>query len=458
MTPTLTQRWTSLVRRKGDALAARSFPDEASWSFRELDAHSDQIAESLRGKLPECSVVAIRTQHRLHWLSAFLAIHKAGMVALPIESSLTEHETQVILDQLKANASMREEHLHLHSTARHPALKKAGIRLYKLTSGSTSAPKAIAFTEAQMMADADQILSTMEIGDDESQFVSIPLAHSYALGSLVYPLLQAGTPLYFNSLPLPSILLRELAESRARIFPTIPAILQALERSEAPALPPDLRKVISAASPLSPELARRFEARFKLRIHNFYGSSETGGIAYDRSGDNLLNHQGVGEALNGVRLHIRPGGRIEVSSAAVHTHRNRIKRSPEGHGTFLLPDKGRIEANSLVLEGRSNRQVKHNGKRINLEQIEKILESHPEVQQAHVSYHEGRHRLVAAISGKLSPEALATFAQQRLSPWKRPKWIWITDTLPTTARGKLDRKSIEQKLLEQAIPLRYSDS
>jgi acyl-CoA synthetase (AMP-forming)/AMP-acid ligase II len=46
--------------------------------------------------------------------------------------------------------------------------------------------------------------------------------------------------------------------------------------------------LVSAGAPLPPDVARDFGRRFGCRLHGFYGSSETGGIAYDRTGQATL--------------------------------------------------------------------------------------------------------------------------------------------------------------------------
>ena len=84
--------------------------------------------------------------------------------------------------------------------------------------------------------------------------------------------------------------------------------------------PPSLTRLVSAGAPLDPGVAERFRAAFGVKIHSFYGTSETGGIAFD-DGDGPATEGFVGRALPGVEISLRdsdsqrcwPGSRAELS-------------------------------------------------------------------------------------------------------------------------------------------------
>ena len=87
----------------------------------------------------------------------------------------------------------------------------------------------------------------------------------------------------------------------ATFFPTVPAYLDALVRmGEPPPRPPSLRLVITAGAPLSAATSARFRETFGLPVHVFYGSSECGGICYDREGG-AAERGTVGAPVEGVR-------------------------------------------------------------------------------------------------------------------------------------------------------------
>ena len=444
----LLQAWNDIVRAKEDNTAIVSFPSGKRFTFGEVDRSAESDCSQLRETFqdPHSKVVGIKVENREQWLITFLALIKAEAIIVPIDGTSTPQETLRILHATGCNAWFSDQGFQFIHNRSHPPLSRANIQIFKITSGSTSIPKSIAFTESQMIADAQNILETMDIGENDLQFATIPLGHSYGLGSLVYPFLLRGIPIVFNSIPLPGIIEKELKESQATVMPTIPAILKALSRSESTQLSDSLRLVVSAASPLTADLVKQFYKRHRLKIHNFYGSSETGGIAYDTTGELLKDLGSVGVPMKNVEVSLSKTGRVQVRSGAVYTHKNRNKI--DGKGCFLLSDFAEFQEGALLLKGRSNRIIKHNGKRLDLTQIEKTLLEHRQIKDAYVDYDTIRHRVVAAIVGNISETEFSVFSTQQLAVWKRPKLVWFASELPTNVRGKPDRRKIAQKITE----------
>ena len=112
-----------------------------------------------------------------------------------------------------------------------------------------------------------------------------------------------GVPFVVSRDRMPRALLDDLARTNATVFPGMPVFYQAFcEMEDVPKLP-DLRLCISAGAPLPLRVALKFREKFGLPIHSFYGSSECGGICYDREG--ALHEEGfVGAPMNGVTLQL----------------------------------------------------------------------------------------------------------------------------------------------------------
>jgi len=219
-----------------------------------------------------------------------------------------------------------------------------------------------------------------------------------------------------------------------------------VETAVAPAKIRSLRTVISAGSPLPSELAQSFRARFGLVIHNFYGSSETGGIAYDRTGDATLDGSGVGTPLKGVRLSFGRGRRFTVASRAVFTLGNRRKVGEEGvhcPSDFARIGKGGV----LRLLGRAGRMVKVGGRRLDPAEVERVIKELAGVRDALVTQHPKRTDvLAAAVAGQASAEAVRESLALRLASWKVPRKLIVLPAFPLTARGKPDTRRLRELL------------
>lgn len=457
----LIQRWNETLSRKQDQWALHCCSSNEKLSFAALDARSKILRQRLLSELHtgrRRNIFAFQVADRIEWMAAFLASAMVDAIALPIDTTYPPSEVERVLEVYNATlfydgALFRKGRAH-NQTRRFS--KDTG--LVKLTSGSSSAPKAIPFSHAQMISDAETIIRTMKILPEDVHYATIPLGHSYGLGSLVYPLFVHGIPIVFNSMPLPSILVRELTDTGASVMPTIPAIIRGMADASDTSIPGTLRLVISAASKLTPEIADTFHHRTGLRVHNFYGSSETGGIAYDSDGLADLASGTIGEPMHGVKVWITRSGRVSVSSGAVFTCGNHRRDPDSGCGIHLMPDRGTIRDGMLTLTGRSNRIAKHNGKRINLEQIERILTEHPAIRESYVIYDEGNHRLMAALACDSLPENFPDWMSNRMPAWQRPKYIHTTAALPHNDRGKPDKARIAHSLSAHAKRVSWPQS
>ncbi|MGH7944089.1 MAG: AMP-binding protein, partial [Opitutaceae bacterium] len=226
------------------------------------------------------------------------------------------------------------------------------------------------------------------------------------------------------------------------------ALVRALALSDVePARLASLRTVISAGAPLAPEIAEAFQAKFGRKVHSFYGSSETGGITYDRTGDAAQSGRSVGAPLPGVRLTIERGGRFLVESAAVFTLGNRRRTTAE-LGLHRPADTGRLTPDGeLVLLGRAGRFVKLAGRRVSLAEIEQALKSLPGVRDAFVSAHAERaDALAAAVNSDQPAEVIRAALRERLAAWKIPKKIVTLPSFPLTVRGKTDAAQLRKLL------------
>src|SRR5689334_19905192 len=162
------------------------------------------------------------------------------------------------------------------------ARRHSGAAILKLTSGSTGVARATRTTEAQMIADALHIVQAMSIDPGDTQIAAIPMSHSYGLGNLLLPLLLQGTACVLRDSFVPQLVTTDAQRFGAQIFPAVPFMFEYfLDHPPAGGWPPALQRLISAGAPLSAATVRAFHDRFGVKIHSFYGASETGGIAFD---------------------------------------------------------------------------------------------------------------------------------------------------------------------------------
>lgn len=388
--------------------------------------------------------VVLAVPNGVEWWTVFLGLLSEG--AIPAALDATEPAAAQRATAEAVGAAWWWHGGRLEEVGGKRAARRGEGCLLKVTSGSTGTPKALGFTHGQMIADGEQVCATMGIGPEDVNLAIIPLGHSYGLGNLVLPLVLQGTAVVLAESPLPQALAAACARGGATVFPAVPAILRGLVRAGVePENLRTLRLVISAGAPLAADVAADFLAKYGRRVHAFYGTSETGGICFDRGGEVALGGAGegvrVGAPLEGVRLSWRRGGRFWVESAAVG-----------GRGKFSPPDRAEVNARGEVtLLGRAGRVVKIGGRRLELGEIEAAVKALPGVREAVAMAHPARvDALAVAVATEGDVAALKAMLRERVAPWKVPeRWVAVRE-FPLTARGKVDTRALRALVAGEA--------
>lgn len=434
MPATIRSYWQKTVRADPAAPALFDAVTDRVWTRAELTALGAEWAAEYGAGLAGQRVVFAQPNGP-EWLEVFLGLLASDAVIVALDPGEPLEAQRILAAKIGATSLWHDGYLEPIGPRRRRA---HDVRLLKITSGSTGEPRALPFTDGQLLADGRQVCATMGILKTDINLGCIPFGHSYGLGNLVLPLLMQGTAIVSGALPLPQALAEAIARYRPTVFPAVPALLRALSGADvAPRQLNSLRTVVSAGAPLAPEIAQAFYRKYERRIHNFYGSSETGGISYDRTGQAALTGVSVGRPMKNVRVRPAAGGRFWVESPAVG-----------GRGKFRPADRGTLNARGeLVLLGRAGRMVKIGGRRLDPAEVERALRELPGVQDALVAPHPSRaETLVAAVATQRTAAEVRAALEERVAGWKIPRKIVVMAEFPLTARGKTDVRRVQAML------------
>ena len=395
----------------------------------------------------DCVVAAIGNDPS--WPAFLLACWDRELVVAPIEADLQAAELDRILEFTQAQGLVRATEIQcfdcspIHWEGPTPDL-------LKITSGTTGAPRAVRFRETQLLADCRNICATMGIRPDDVNFGVIPFSHSYGFSNLIAPLLYQGTRLLCSTDRMPRAVYNHLQSCGATVFPGTPALFQALSSLSDVGEPLSIRLCISAGAPLAPEIARQFHRRFGLKIHSFYGSSECGGIAYDRSEDPERPSGFVGNPLDGVQVSKIDDDRIAVRGPNVADGYFPDSDTSALDGMQFVPG-DIIEWSNLGMQliGRVSDFVNIAGKKVHPAIIEEHLRKLPGVIDAIVFGIPSATRneeLVAYVvaSNAVSRQLLETHCREGLSGWQVPREFQIVPELPFNQRGKINRSELSR--------------
>jgi long-chain acyl-CoA synthetase len=300
----------------------------------------------------------------------------------------------------------------------------------------------VAFTAAQLAADVDNIVATMGLRRDWPNLVAISMAHSYGFSNLVLPLLLHGVPLLIAPSPLPEVIRRAAEDWPALTLPGVPALWRAWH--EADAIPASVRLAISAGALLPATLEQAVFDRSGLKIHNFYGASECGGIAYDRSKEPRQDDTCVGTAMENVKLSIKKTGCLQVRGSAVGETYWPEPDKKLRDGVFQTSDVAEIR-DLVCLRGRTSDLINVAGRKVMPEIIERVLRQHPAVRECLVlglpdrGGQCGETIAAVVVAPGSSPEKLREFLLAQLPAWQAPREWRFVDSLGVNRRGKISR-------------------
>ena len=412
--------WRQIARERGHELALRELGAGRQWSFLELAA----LAE---GAPAHDGPVVYPQGHSAEFVLAVLRGWRANAVVCPLEP-----------DQQPPKVPMPPPPCcHL-----------------KTTSATTGVPRGVAFRPEQLAADAANIFATMGLRPDWPNLGAISLAHSYGFSSLVLPLLLHGVPLVLAPSPLPEVV-RRAAEGYPRLtLAGVPALWRAWQ--EAGAVPPNVALAISAGAPLPVTLEQAVRETTGLKIHNFYGSSECGGIAYDSTTAPRTDDACVGAPMQNVKLALNDDGCLQVRGRAVGETYWPEADDALHEGCFQTSDLAELRDGLVYLRGRMSDQINVAGRKISPATIERALREHGSVRDCLVfgipsSDADRTDVIVACVECRVSNEGedLKQFLLHRLPGWQVPREWWFVKSLGVNARGKASRSEWRRRFLQQ---------
>ena len=411
--------------------------------------------------------------NRPDYLAAFLACRMRGQSLCPVDAGTTAAEIEAVASQLGAAAILTYAGtpgdrsalgVQINRPQQDPGDSRHGdVAVLKMTSGSSGAPRATLTPERQLMADTHALMTAMHVGPDDTQVAAIPLSHAYGIGNLVVPLFTQGTSIVMRDSFVPHRLPDDARRYGATTYPGVPFMFDHFVKNPpAEGWPPQLRNLMSAGAPLDAAVANAFHAWCGVKIHPFYGTSETGGITYDASDGPAVDGL-VGTPLPGVTLELVPedgapagGGRVLVRGPAViRSYADGIDPDSFKGGGFLTGDLGVINhAGELTLAGRNSSFVNIAGRKVQPDEVERVLRTYDglaDVRVVGIADARRGEQLVACLvmaRGRPSVVALRQFCAARLASHKIPRAFVFVDRIPLTERGKTDRVQLRQMVVE----------
>ncbi|GAB4045354.1 amino acid adenylation domain-containing protein [Spirosoma litoris] len=480
---------------------------DSELTYRRLNDRADALAQAILDTDPEAEHIGVSTTRNLEMIVSVLAILKSGKAYLPLDPAYPEYRLQ----QIKADSGLRtclttaqDESLFSQLglkvilsdrvyTQPEQVMSQHGSTAYVLyTSGSTGKPKGVCMGHSPLMnlLQWQSKQSTAGLGSRTLQLA--PLSFDVSFQEIFATLSTGGTLMLIDEtlrLDL-NALLRFIDEQEInRLFLPFVALQYLAEAAVSTQLfPVQLREIMTAGEQLkiTPQIAQFFAALPSCVLFNQYGPTECHVITQlALTGDpaNWPPLPTIGQVIDNVSvfvvddsLTILPDGDVGelcfggaclaegyLNQPALTSERFIELSTPqqEKMRIYRTGDLGRLLPDDTIeFLGRRDDQVKIRGHRVELGEVEVIINQLTGVKQAVVVAREGndgQKRLVAylvAIDAHVSKASIRTQLEQQLPDYMMPSaFVWL-DELPKTSSGKVDKKQLpapEQKRPDLAV-------
>lgn len=479
---------------------------EQNLTYQQLGDYSDRLAAYIQRTCGDNKSPVIVYGHKgLAMILCFLASVKSGRPYCPLDISMPDSRVSTIADMVEPSISFVLEEtdanlknsLSLEETVRiieenretiDPRYRVSGEDIFYIifTSGSTGQPKGVQITANNLNHYLEWSVDLGTAREEKQGKVFLNQApFSFDLSVMdLYTCLAGGGTLYLLDKKTQTdfkALIPALSESGAAVWVSTPSFADMCmaDREFNAELLPDLNLFLFCGETLTNATVIKLMDRFpKAVIMNTYGPTESTvavtEISITRELAHMIQPLPVGKAKPGTVLEIhkkdgslaRPGesGEIIITGDTVSAGYFRQEeltrkafftsmRDGKPCRAYRTGDKGYLDKHgNLFYQGRIDLQVKLNGYRIEIEDIEKNIIRLDDISHAVVvpNMKDGKVKsLTAFVMGSISPENSFQFSKEMkeklkalLPAYMIPKKIIHMESLPMNNNGKVDRKQL----------------
>ncbi|MFZ1968805.1 MAG: class I adenylate-forming enzyme family protein [Bradyrhizobium sp.] len=466
------------------------------FSYRDFETQADAVARALAGRgLARGERVAILSANRFEYLTTIDGIMRAGFVAVPVNFKFPPatidyivHDSDaklVFCDAQRLDRAPKDLPRICFDSGRSDAVFASFLKpgpfepitpsdrepaMFLYTSGSTGRPKGVVLSHQSHIWVVEQRMAAQDMTRHRF-LVAAPLYHMNALAmsqlahaahATVILLPQFTTQLY----------LKAIEDYRCTWLTAVPPMIAMMLNDKERFAATDLSSVEylrMGSAPVSQSLMKAIhEALPKAAVTNAYGTTEGGPVVFGPHPKGLAQpemsvgypHPKVQVRLIGENGAPSDPGVLEMKSPAImngYHNRPDVASPITADGFYFTSDVFRCDENGFYFfVGRTDDMFVSGGENIFPGEVEKMLESHPDVIQACVVPVDDDIKgtkpvafVVKREGSDLNEAKLKSFALANAPAYQHPRSIWFVGSLPLASTNKLDRKAMHDMAAER---------
>ncbi|SEB58808.1 class I adenylate-forming enzyme family protein [Streptomyces melanosporofaciens] len=445
---------------------------ERRMTFAQLEDSTTRAAAAMRRRgLRVGDRVAIALPNGSAFVEAFLAVVKAGLVAVPVNLRLAPDEVEYILDDCTPAAVIREpaevaELIESGDPVQPEVPQDFDDCVISYTSGTTGKPKGAVLTQANYIVLNGFLNGRMwNLAAEDRQLVTTPLAQRTGLARVMNMICHGCTlvvPPKFDPTGTADLIESERVTFMATVPTVARMMLPEIERD--PARFASLRAFVATGEAFPLGLKRQLQELLPhLEIHSYYAMTEVGLVASMGPAGQFDHPSAVGRVQPGMEVRLLNNEFHEVPAGEVGelwvrsgppgrwlTMREYFRRPEDTartirDGWVATGDLGRFDdENFLHLVDRKKDMILSGGFNIYSREVELVVAELPGVQGVAVVgvpdevYGESVAAYIEVAPGyHLIEQDVIDHCRQRIASYKKPRHVHFVDQLPRNSAGKV---------------------
>lgn len=485
------------VENHSTALAVQS--GKKTLTYEKLNSESNRLAHYiLELKLSKSSNILVMLTRTINYAISVLGVLKAGHTFVPIDDHCPKERIDYIIHDASISLIITESVLLKNipgKAVQHFCIDAQWGRLSKLrtenpnlnlnhdnlaymiyTSGTTGKPKAVMISHEAIVNNIMFRQNKWPLMSHDRVLFNTSFNFDPSIWSLFWPISTGAASIITPNIAQTD--LRELSKfitaNDISIIGTVPSIIQYLFDQPNIANFSNLRLILSGGEILTNKVCDLVTSKSKAILVNLYGPTETtiDATFYQIDPNNIPKVIPIGKPIHNMSafilnsdLNIVPNGVIGelyigglgLSSGYYgqsQLTREKFINNPVKHDGTVLYTTGdlvyRDKNNNLHYIGRKDDQVKINGFRIEISEIEKVSRSHPKITDSAVIILNNRDYksiclcLNSIKSAQIDISDVKNYLSEWLPDYMIPHRVIFMDEFPKTINGKVDKIKIKR--------------
>ena len=463
--------------------------ESGSYTYDALHKKSNQIANTLVNHSPKHGIVAILMEQTADFVVSMLGVMKAGLAYLPLDSTYpAEHLHKVIkssgvdliittkdheVAQYNCQSILYED---IEGEENEPdiSLKNSDAAYVIFTSGSTGTPNAAVISHGNLW-NSTQARFAYYDQQPSAYLMLSSFSFDSSIAGIYWTLMNGGKLVIpkkesTKDLDLVSNLIAKEKVSHSLM---IPSLYQTYLEFIPTEVLSNLQVLILAGEVLSPTVAAtHLQQQPSVRLYNEYGPTEATvwASAYEVTSATDLTNIPIGRPIANSTLYLLDkdlnliprgmAGQLYIGGDSV-TNGYLDKSNPK-NDKFVFDEESQLSKRlyrtgdwakwdadgNLIFLGRRDNQIKIRGHRIELGEIDSIVNQYQSDIKSTTIYHKERNEICCFIEsvGAINTDKLAKYLTEKLPKHYQPDQIIHVEAYPLMPNGKVDTKALKGRV------------